>query len=76
MREISQMIKCFLISLALSMSLAAWFNSPSKWRADMPDDGTMLCSAAGEGFRVSNNPWGFRVDRYEAFNSECAKRMK
>jgi hypothetical protein len=42
----------------------------------MPDDGTMLCSVAGEGFRVINNPWGFRVDRYQAFDSECAKRMK
>jgi hypothetical protein len=42
----------------------------------MPDDGTMLCSAAGEGFQITNNPWGFRVDRHEAFNDECARRMK
>lgn len=72
------MIKTLLITLAGSLLLAACFdfNPPSKWRADMPDDGTMLCSVAGEGFRVENSPWGFRVDRYEAFNSECAKRMK
>jgi archaellum component FlaG (FlaF/FlaG flagellin family) len=70
------MIKTFVIALMLSMALAACFNSPSKWRHDMPDDGTMLCSVASQGFRITNNPWGFRVDRYQAFDSECAKRMK
>jgi hypothetical protein len=72
------MIKCLLITLAGSLLLAACvkFNPPTKWRSDMPDNGTMLCSAAGEGFRVTNNPWGFRVDRDESFNGECAKRMK
>lgn len=72
------MIKCLLITLAGTLLLAACvkFNSPSKWRADMPDDGAMLCSADGEGFQVNNNPWGFRVEHHEAFNNECAKRMK
>jgi hypothetical protein len=69
------MIKTFIISLVFAMILGAC-NSPSKWRADMPDDGTMLCSAVGEGFQITNNPWGFRVERHEAFNNECAKRMK
>jgi hypothetical protein len=72
------MIKTFLVAFAFTMLLAACFdfNAPSKWRADMPEDGTMLCSAAGEGFIIENNPWGFRVERHEAFNDECAKRMK
>lgn len=65
-----------MLVAALSVALLYGCERASKWRADMPDDGTMLCSAAGEGFRVTNNPWGLRVDRYEAFNSECSKRMK
>lgn len=52
------------------------YGSASKWRQDMPDDGTMLCSAAGEGFRVTNSPFGFGLDRHHEFDSECAKRVK
>lgn len=51
-------------------------NSWSKWRADMPEDGTMLCSMAGEGFLITNNPFGFSVDRHRVFDNECAKRVK
>jgi archaellum component FlaG (FlaF/FlaG flagellin family) len=65
-----------MIVAALSVALLYGCERASKWRADMPDDGTMLCSMAGEGFVVVNNPWGFRVDRNSAFNSECAKRVK
>ncbi len=48
----------------------------TKWRMDMPDDGTMLCSMVGEGFRIHNDAWAYRVDRYQAFDAECRKRVK
>lgn len=48
----------------------------SKWRADMPDDGAMLCSVRGEGYIVENNTWGFRVNRHKTFDSVCAEILK
>lgn len=67
-----------LVIFALFMALPSirFPTSTAKWRADMPDDGAMLCLSDGEGFKVTNNPWGYHVDRYEAFDVECAKRMK
>ena len=68
-----------LALFGLFMALPAFKMSSlvsSKWNPNMPDDGTMLCSMAGEGFVIVNNVWGFRVDRHKAFDSECAKRVK
>jgi hypothetical protein len=68
-----------LALFGLFMALPAFKMSSSvssKWNSNMPDDGTMLCSMAGEGFIVVNNVLGFYVDRHKAFDSECAKRVK
>jgi hypothetical protein len=69
---------CAILVLALFMFMPAinWPASSTKWQHDMPEDGTMLCSQAGEGFRVNNNPWGFRVDRFPTFDESCRKFIK
>lgn len=64
-----------LLAFAMLLALVGC-DSSSKWRSDMPDNGTMLCSESGEGFVVINDTWGFRVDRYHSFDAECAQRMK
>lgn len=77
MRETPEMSKITtMLAAILCIALLYGCQRASKWRADMPNDGTMLCSMAGDGFIVINNPFGFRVDRHTAFDSECAKRMK
>jgi hypothetical protein len=48
----------------------------AKWRADMPDDGTMLCSMAGQGFRLENDAFNFGAVRDKTFDAECKKRVK
>jgi hypothetical protein len=64
------------MKIAIILLIALLSGCDSKWNPDMPDDGTMLCSMAGEGFVVVNNAWGFHVDRRKEFDNECTKRVK
>lgn len=64
-----------LIMFATLLALAGCEKSP-KWRANMPDDGAMLCSVTREGYIVENNTWGFNVNRHASFDSVCAEIMK